>query len=78
VNTNTQLEAGDWCFCPLCNEEIKKIATHTGREVDEYWAWVHEVKPALPAGFVKRISHSLDPEPHQQHEPVKSATCALS
>ena len=47
----------NWCFCPLCNEEIKMIAVPSP-SVDveqQYWAWVHAVKPVLPKGFAQGI-----------------------
>jgi len=57
-SSRAKLEEGAWCFCPLCNEEIKRILPHTGTEVADYWTWVHEVKPVLPGGFRSRLSQS--------------------
>ena len=44
-----------WSFCPLCNEEIKRISKHTGTEYEDYWKWVNEVKPPLPRGFKSKF-----------------------
>lgn len=41
----------NWSFCPLCNDEIKRMLPHTGDEEKRYWAWVNEIKPPLPHGF---------------------------
>jgi len=47
------------CNCPLCGEIIKKILPHEfGKEVDVYWDWVLETRPALPFGFMKKFNHS--------------------
>mmetsp|Transcript_27576 Transcript_27576/g.32623 ORF Transcript_27576/g.32623 Transcript_27576/m.32623 type:complete len:265 (-) Transcript_27576:208-1002(-) len=45
-----------WCFCPLCNEEIKKVSLYTGFEEQEYWNWVNEIKPILPQNFKQNFS----------------------
>jgi hypothetical protein len=49
-----------WCFCPLCNDEIKKIILFSGGDDDEekYWNWVNEVKPNLPVRFVHGFKES--------------------
>ncbi len=48
-----------WTFCPLCNEEIKIAIDHSGgNEVDEYWDWIHEIKPQLPNGFLKSFKRN--------------------
>jgi len=53
--------AGDWCFCPLCNEEIKRISLFSPGQCnpeDAYWEWVHLVKPSLPRAFVAGFKES--------------------
>eukprot|EP00619_Florenciella_sp_RCC1007_P001620 CAMPEP_0205908836 /NCGR_PEP_ID=MMETSP1325-20131115/3479_1 /ASSEMBLY_ACC=CAM_ASM_000708 /TAXON_ID=236786 /ORGANISM="Florenciella sp., Strain RCC1007" /LENGTH=198 /DNA_ID=CAMNT_0053275077 /DNA_START=15 /DNA_END=611 /DNA_ORIENTATION=- len=47
-----------WSFCPLCNEEIKRISRHTGTEYEDYWKWVNEVKPPLPRGFKAKFKRT--------------------
>jgi hypothetical protein len=48
-----------WCFCPLCNGEIKKMSLYqTGNEEEDYWNWVNEIKPKLPHGFQHKIEKS--------------------
>ena len=43
-------------YCPLCCELIKRVEPHDGDEHERYWAWVHEVKPPLPARFPNRFA----------------------
>lgn len=31
--------------------DIRLMLPHTGKEEDEYWKWISEVKPALPSSF---------------------------
>ncbi len=46
-----------WSECPLCHQEIKVIFDHdNGREQDDYWDWVNEIKPPLPVGFEKALA----------------------
>ena len=47
----------NWSFCPICNEEIKRLLPHDGTEVDKYWAWVNEIKPPLPRNFKSKFTH---------------------
>ena len=50
---------GGYCSCPLCAGIIKKVLPHEdGKEVDKYWAWVEEVNPSLPTGFMRNFRHS--------------------
>lgn len=56
--TSAENDVGAWCFCPICNDEIKKILPHTGHEEDQYWAWVNEIRPVLPRGFQTRLKSS--------------------
>lgn len=44
---------GPWHKCPLCNQNIKVVFEHTGRETEDYWKWVNEIKPKLPSNFRK-------------------------
>ncbi|DAZ94369.1 TPA: hypothetical protein N0F65_001103 [Lagenidium giganteum] len=37
--------------CPVCMAEIRLILPHTGKEEEQYWAWVMEVQPQLPSYF---------------------------
>jgi hypothetical protein len=37
--------------CPACMSDVKIMFPHTGHEVEDYWQWVHEVKPVLPQSF---------------------------
>ncbi|KAF0683335.1 Aste57867_24611 [Aphanomyces stellatus] len=37
--------------CPVCQGEVKVMFEHTGREVQDYWTWVYEVKPHLAWSF---------------------------
>ena len=47
------------CNCPLCNSVIKLILPwEEGLEVEKYWQWIEEVKPALPGDFMKNWRHS--------------------
>jgi hypothetical protein len=51
--------AGGYCMCPLCATTIKRILPHeNGKEVAKYWAWVEEIVPELPPGFLRRWGHS--------------------
>jgi len=46
-------------MCPLCAGSIKRILPHEGgAEVVKYWAWVEEISPALPPGFLRAFGHS--------------------
>ena len=45
--------------CPLCASEIKIILPFAnGEEKEKYWKWVEEVKPELPATFMRNWRHS--------------------
>ena len=44
-------DSGPWHTCPLCNHKIKVVFDHTGRETEEYWKWVNEIKPSLASDF---------------------------
>lgn len=47
------------CNCPLCSTIINLILPHeNGKEVDKYWAWVHEIVPPLPRDFMRNFKHS--------------------
>ena len=51
--------SGGYCLCPLCATTIKRILPHEhGREVTRYWAWVEEIVPELPPGFLRKWNHS--------------------
>jgi len=48
-----------YSMCPLCAGSIKRILPHErGAEVAKYWAWVEEISPALPPGFLRAFGHS--------------------
>ena len=50
---------GGCCSCPLCAGVIRKMLPYEGgNEVEKYWAWVHEINPLLPKGFMKNWRHS--------------------
>ena len=50
---------GGYNMCPLCATTIKRILPHEfGKEVDKYWAWVEEISPELPPGFLRNFRHS--------------------
>jgi hypothetical protein len=50
---------GGYCLCPLCATTIKRILPHEhGREVTRYRAWVEEIVPELPPGFLRKWNHS--------------------
>ena len=44
---------GPWHTCPLCNQNVKVVFEHSGRETEEYWKWVNEIKPKLSSSFRK-------------------------
>jgi hypothetical protein len=44
---------GPWQICPLCNQNIKVVFEHNGKEIDEYWKWASEIKPKLEPNFRK-------------------------
>jgi hypothetical protein len=51
--------AESYSMCPLCAGGIKRILPHEGgAEVAKYWAWVEEISPALPPGFLRSFGHS--------------------
>ena len=53
------MTSSGYCICPLCADSIKRILPHEGgAEVEKYWAWVEEISPALPPGFVRSFGHS--------------------
>jgi hypothetical protein len=37
-----------WNACPICVEEIKYIGTLTNTSQEDYYHWLHEVKPPIP------------------------------
>ena len=39
--------------CALCNQAIRIILDHTGKEQEQYWKWVEEVKPSISNAFLK-------------------------
>jgi hypothetical protein len=48
-----------FCNCPLCSTIINIILPHeNGKEVENYWAWVHEIVPPLPKDFMRNFKHS--------------------
>jgi hypothetical protein len=49
-------ERKQWTKCPFCNKEVKVAINHTGNEENEYWEWIHEIKPHLPNGFLKTFT----------------------
>ena len=50
-----------YSICPLCANSIKIIIPFDhGREVAQYWAWVEEVVPPLPAGFKRKFLRSAE------------------
>ena len=55
IHALSRPEKPAWRQCPLCNAEIKKVSPLTGNEDQQYWNWVHEIKPPLPSGFKKRL-----------------------
>ena len=85
-----------WCFCPLCNDEIKRMAVPVpGKEAEAelaYWAWVNEVRPVLPSGFVEKLrkasnglvdtdggaSEGSGDSPRAAKRAGKSGVCAVS
>ena len=55
---------GGWNHCPLCHEDIKfirKRVDNYGKEKtierlrNEYWSWVHEIKPYVNPVFLKQF-----------------------
>ncbi|GFH48185.1 hypothetical protein CTEN210_04661 [Chaetoceros tenuissimus] len=48
--------------CPACNQSIKYVSTYNdGRELDDYWNWIKEVKPPLDQDFKRnflQLSHA--------------------
>ena len=44
---------GPWDICPLCSQNIKVIFDHTGKEKEDYWRWVNEIRPPLNSSFRK-------------------------
>lgn len=50
---------GGYNMCPLCASTIKRVLPHEhGKEVAKYWAWVEEIAPELPPGFLRKFRHS--------------------
>ncbi len=48
-----------YSLCPLCAGIIKRIYPFEGGlEIAKYWAWVEEISPALPPGFLRAFGHS--------------------
>ena len=48
--------------CPACNQSIKYVSTYNnGKELDDYWNWIKEVKPPLDQDFKRnflQLSHA--------------------
>ena len=49
IGTKDSSTQSAWRACPLCMDEIKIVLPRNGHEEEEYWEWVHEVKPPIPS-----------------------------
>lgn len=60
-----------WHACPVCMQEIQCIREYRdGEELEEYWEYLHAVKPNLPPGFrkkFKQMAKKLEKDPKLDH-----------